>query len=124
LTTDKPRRSTDILTAGIMVVVVGIAILLFAIGTISLAQTIPIMAIGVGLWILAIGLMKGEKTSPHERSKVQTLLWSALIVVGGVVWLVSTVVPELGLVWLSVFLISSGLIIVASYILGKAGGYK
>jgi len=107
-----------------MVVVVGIAILLFAIGTISLAQTIPIMAIGVGLWILAIGLMKGEKTSPHERSKVQTLLWSALIVVGGVVWLVSTVVPELGLVWLSVFLISSGLIIVASYILGKAGGYK
>jgi hypothetical protein len=118
------QRGGDILTAGIMAIIVGVAILLFAVGTVSLMQTIPIMAIGVGLWILMIGLMKGEKTPLYERSKVQTLLWSALIIAGGVVWLMSTVVPELGLVWLSVFLISSGLIIVASYILGKSSGYR
>jgi hypothetical protein len=119
LTTARERENTDLLSVAVMIIVVGIAILLYAFGMISLMQAIPIMSIGVGLWILALGLMKKQRTSPYGRSKAEILLWAALIIVGGVVWLVSTIMPELGLVWLSLLLISSGLIIVASYVLGK-----
>ncbi len=84
------ESSRNLLTIGVFVVTIVVAILLYAVGLIALTSTPSVVLLLFGIWLLALGAIRSSKPVKYERSSFSTMaLGLCAIAVGGSIFLLA-----------------------------------
>ena len=84
------ESNRTLLTIGVFIVTIVVAILLYAVGLIDWTLIIPVVLVLSGLWMLALGAIRASKPVKYERSSFGTMaLGLCAIAVGGAWFLFS-----------------------------------
>jgi hypothetical protein len=106
----------QLLSIGVFFIILVVAILLAATTILTWALFVPFVLVVFGLWILALGAMRGASPQKYERSAFSTMAMGGCLIVLGAAWYVFTY----GWLYsLALILLAVGLIAVASAIRKK-----
>jgi hypothetical protein len=67
------ESSRNLLTVGVFIITIVVAILLYAAAIIDWTSIVPVVLLLSGLWLLALGAMRGSKPVKYERSAFSTI---------------------------------------------------
>ena len=78
------ESNRTLLTIGVFIVTIVVAILLYAVGLIDWTLIVPVVLLLSGLWMLALGAIRASKPVKYERGSFSTMaLGLCAIAVGG-----------------------------------------
>ena len=78
------RRS--LLSIGAFLLIVVIAIILFAANVVPLAYVIPLILVLSGIWVIALAAMRNQNPTKYERGTFSTLSIGLLLIALGGAW--------------------------------------
>jgi hypothetical protein len=85
------ESNRQLLTIGVVILTVVVAIVLYVAGLIDWTLIVPVILLLSGVWVMVLGFMRLGKSGKYERSGFSTMaLGSALIAIGGAWALFST----------------------------------
>ena len=76
----------QLLTIGVSLIIVVVAILLAATQIIGWDLFVPVILVFLGVWILALAAMRGANPQKYERSSFSTTIMGLLLVAVGGAW--------------------------------------
>jgi O-antigen/teichoic acid export membrane protein len=80
----------QLLTIGAFLIILVVAILLYAGGVLGLALVVPVVLVLLGIWMLALAVIRSANPQKYERSSFSTIGQGLmLIAVGGALYLYS-----------------------------------
>jgi hypothetical protein len=85
------ESNRQLLTIGVVILTVVVAIVLFVLGVIDWTLIVPVVLLLSGVWVMVLGFMRLGNAGKYERSGYSTMaLGLALIAIGGAWALFST----------------------------------
>ncbi len=76
----------ELLTVGAFFIILVLAIVLYAAGTISLEFVIPIVLALLGAWMIVLAIMRSSKPVKYERGAFSTLAIGLFLIAIGGAW--------------------------------------
>lgn len=81
----------QLLTIGVVVVTIVVAILLLALGVIGWLLVVPVVLLLSGVWFVALGAVRMGKPIKYERSPFSTAALGVVAIAVGGAWILATV---------------------------------
>jgi hypothetical protein len=101
----------QLLSIGVFFIILVVAILLAATTLLTWTLFVPFVLVLLGLWIVALGAMRGAHPQKYERNGFSTMAMGGCLIVLGAAWYVFT----FGWLYsLALILLAVGLIAIAS----------
>jgi hypothetical protein len=76
----------ELLSVGVFLVVIVVAVLLFAIGTINWTLIIPVILVLSGCWLLVLATIRSSNPQKYERGSFSTMGFGLLMIAVGGAW--------------------------------------
>jgi hypothetical protein len=80
------ENNRNLLTIGVFIVTIVVAIMLYVAGLIGWTSIIPVVLLLSGLWLLALGAIRGSKPVKYERSSFSTIALGLVAIAVGGAW--------------------------------------
>jgi hypothetical protein len=80
------ESNRDLLTIGVVILTVVVAIVLYVAGLIEWTLIVPVVLLLSGLWLLALGAMRMSKPAKYERSAFSTIALGLVAIAAGSAW--------------------------------------
>jgi hypothetical protein len=80
------ESSRNLLTIGVFVITIIVAILLYVAAVIDLTSIVPVVLLLSGLWLLALGAIRASKPVKYERSSFSTIALGLVAIAVGGAW--------------------------------------
>ncbi|MEW6592818.1 MAG: hypothetical protein AB1305_03965 [Candidatus Hadarchaeota archaeon] len=106
------KRPIGAISLGIFLVACGVAGVVYAAGYITLWETLPVVAAINGAWFLVLAAIKSSKPVKYEMEPFATGVWGAMILGGGLAWLLYIRISAIAGV--SLFFVLVGILAVAA----------
>jgi len=97
----------ELLTIGAFFIILVIAIVLYAAGTISWTLIAPIVLMLFGIWMIALSILRSSSPTKYERSAFSTLSIGLLLAAVGGAWYLALAVSWLYAVALVLLVIAA-----------------
>lgn len=76
----------NLLTVGVFIVTIVVAIVLYVAKVIDWPSIVPVVLLLIGIWLLALGAIRGSKTVKYERSSFSTISLGLVVIAAGGAW--------------------------------------
>lgn len=80
------ESTRNLLTIGVFVLIIVVAIVLYMAGLIGWMAIVPVVLLLSGLWLLALGALRGSKPVKYERSSFSTIALGLVAIAVGGAW--------------------------------------
>lgn len=80
------ESNRELLTIGVVILTVVVAIVLYVAGVIDWALIVPVVLLLSGLWLLALGALRMGKPIKYERSAFSTIALGLVAIAVGSAW--------------------------------------
>jgi hypothetical protein len=80
------ESNRTLLTIGVFILAIVVAILLYAAGLIDWTLIVPVVFLLTGLWMLALGAIRMSKPAKYERSPFSTMALGLVAIAVGGAW--------------------------------------
>ncbi len=81
----------QLLSIGVFIIILVVAIVLFAAGAIDWTLIVPVVLVLFGVWLLALASLRGVNHDKYARSPFSTAVMGLLLVAVGGAWFLSRV---------------------------------
>lgn len=85
------ESNRQLLTIGVFILTIVVAILLFIVGVIDWTLIVPVVFLLSGLWFLVLGAMRMGKPIKYERSGFSTMALGLVAIAVGGAWILFSV---------------------------------
>ncbi len=80
------ESNRNLLTIGVFIITIVVAILLYAVGLIDWTLVVPVVLVLSGIWMLALGAIRASKPLKYERSSFSTMALGLVAIAVGGAW--------------------------------------
>ena len=80
------ESNRNLLTIGIFILIVVVAIILYMAGLIDWMRIVPVVLLLSGAWLLTLGVIRASKPVKYERGSFSTIALGLIVIVSGGAW--------------------------------------